>query len=236
MGRAKRRTREENEVTRFGLPFDDPTPDLSPTASRILEAAKLVLAREGFRGLTFETIAREAGENPALIRYHFGSKAGLLAALVDSVLYQEATELVEHLTPLRAGDERREALLRLHEGLPDEVEAYRNFFELIPHILRDDELRPHLRSLFDWYRKLDAWALKDAGEKEPPAHVAPMALLTVAIADGIALQKLADPELEVEPAFALWRRLVLGYVASGTGQVGPDGGQVEASAPEGGQD
>jgi TetR/AcrR family transcriptional regulator, regulator of biofilm formation and stress response len=208
-------------LTRYELPFADPTPDLSPTAAKILEAAKRVLARDGFRGLTFETIAREAGENPALIRYHFGSKAGLLAALVDSVLYQEATELIERLTPVPAGDRRREALLKLHEGLPEDTDAYRNFFELIPHMVRDDELRPHLSGLFDWYRKLDAWALKDAGEKEPAEHIAPMALLTVAIADGIALQKLADPDLDFEPAFALWRRLVLGYVESG-GESGAD--------------
>jgi AcrR family transcriptional regulator len=205
-------------LTRYELPFSDPTPDLSPTAARILEAARRVLAREGFRGLTFEAIAKEAGENPALIRYHFGSKAGLLAALVDSVLYQEATELIEQLTPVPAGDERREALLRLHEGLPRDTDAYRNFFELVPHIMRDDELRPHLRQLFEWYRKLDAWALKDAGDEEPGEHIAPMALLTVAIADGIALQKLADPDLDFEPAFALWRRLVLGYVEAGGGE------------------
>ncbi|HEY5169121.1 MAG TPA: TetR/AcrR family transcriptional regulator [Thermoleophilia bacterium] len=202
-------------LTRYELPFSDPTPDLAPTAARILDAAKRVLARDGFRGLTFETIAKEAGENPALIRYHFGSKAGLLTALVDSVMYQEAVELIEQLTAVPAGDERRKELLALHEGLPEDTDAYRNFFELIPHILRDDELEPHLRGLFEWYRKLDAWALKDAGDKEPAAHIAPMALLTVAIADGIALQKLADPDLDFEPAFGLWRRLVLGYVESG---------------------
>jgi AcrR family transcriptional regulator len=210
-------------LTRYELPFDDPTPDLSPTAARILEAAGRVLSRDGFRGLTFESIAKEAGENPALIRYHFGSKAGLLGALVDSVLYKEATELIEQLTPVPSGDERREALLSLHEGLPEDIDAYRNFFELVPHILRDDELQPHLRSLFEWYRNLDAWALKDAGEDEVPAHIAPMALLTVAIADGIALQKLADPELDFKPAFDLWRRLVLGYVESG-GEPGGSGG------------
>ena len=165
-------------LTRYELPFSDPTPDLAPTAARILDAAKRVLARDGFRGLTFETIAKEAAENPALIRYHFGSKAGLLAALVDSVLYQEAVELIEQLAAVPAGDERRKELLALHEGLPEDTDAYRNFFELIPHILRDDELQPHLRGLFEWYRKLDAWALKGAGDKEPrgahradgPAH------------------------------------------------------------------
>jgi AcrR family transcriptional regulator len=202
-------------MTRYELPISDPLPDLPPTAARILEAAGRVLFRDGFRALTFETIAREAGENPALIRYHFGNKAGLLTALVDSVLYQESVELIENLTTVPAGDQRREQLMRLHEGLPRDRDAYRMFFELIPHILRDDELRPHLRDLFEWYRRLDAWALKEPGDKEPPAHIEPMALLTVAIADGVALQMLADPDLDVGPAFDLWRRLVLGYVESG---------------------
>ncbi len=202
-------------MARYELPISDPTPDLSPTAARILAAAKRVLFRDGFKALTFETIAREAGENPALIRYHFGSKAGLLTALVDAVMYQESVELIEQLTAVPAGDERRARLLWLHQRLPEDRDAYRMFFELIPHILRDAELQPHLRDLFEWYRKLDAWALKDAGDREPAAHIAPMALLTVAIADGVALQKLADPELDVGPAFELWRRLVLGYVESG---------------------
>jgi AcrR family transcriptional regulator len=202
-------------MARYELPISDPTPDLSPTAARILAAAKRVLFRDGFKALTFETIAREAGENPALIRYHFGSKAGLLTALVDAVMYQESVELIEELTAVPAGDERRAQLLFLHERLPEDRDAYRMFFELIPHILRDEELQPHLRDLFEWYRRLDAWALKDADDREPAVHIAPMAMLTVAIADGIALQKLADPELDVGPAFDLWRRLVLGYVESG---------------------
>ena len=205
-------------MSSYELPISDPAPDLSPTAARILEAARRVLARDGFRALTFANIAAEAGENPALIRYHFGSKAGLLTALVDSVLYQESVDLIESLTTVPAGDERRAQLLRLHEELPKDRDAYRMFFELIPHILRDEELQPHLRDLFEWYRRLDGWALKDAGDTEPAAHIAPLALLTVAIADGVALQKLADPELDVGPAFDLWRRLVLGYVESGGDQ------------------
>jgi len=205
-------------MPRYELPISDPTPDLAPTAARILEAAKRVLARDGFRALTFETIAREAGENPALIRYHFGSKAGLLTALVDSVLYQESVELIETLTAVPAGRERRELLTRLHEALPEDRDAYRMFYEVIPHIVRDEKLQPHLRDLFEWYRRLDAWALKEPGDEEPAAHIEPMALLTVAIADGVALQRLADPDLDIGPAFDLWRRLVLGYVESGGGE------------------
>jgi AcrR family transcriptional regulator len=196
-------------MAKYELPIDDPTPDLSPTAVRILEAAKRVLVRDGFRALTFETIAREAGENPALIRYHFGSKAGLLTALVDSVLYQEAVELIEHLTAVPGGEERRETLLRIHQAMSGDRDSYQMFYDIIPHVLRDEELQPHLRQLFEWYRRLDTWALDESGERAPQAQSEPLAVLTVAMTDGLALQALADPGLDLAPAFDLWRRLVL---------------------------
>ena len=205
-------------MTRYELPISDPTPHLPPTAVRILGAAERVLAHDGFRALTFARIAQESGENQALIRYHFGSKAGLLTALVDHVLYLESVELIESLTAIPAGPDRQAKLMRLHEAYAQDRDSYRMFYEVVPHILRDEELQPHLRDLFDWYRKLDAWALDESGERPPASHIEPMALLTVAIADGVALQVLADPDLDIRPAFDLWRRLVLGYVESGGGQ------------------
>ena len=199
-------------MSSYELPISDPAPDLSPTAARILEAAKRVLARDGLRALTFEKIAAEAGENPALIRYHFGGKAGLVTALIDSVMYLESVELIEQLTSVPPGQERREALFRLHERYARDTAAYQMFYEIIPHILRDEELRPHLRDLFDWYRKLDAWALGAGQGGQPPARLEPLALLAVALADGVALQVQADPDLDIGPAFALWRTLVFAYL------------------------
>jgi AcrR family transcriptional regulator len=213
------------------LPIEDPTPDLSPTAVRILEAAKRVLRRDGFRALTFELIAREAGENPALIRYHFGSKAGLLTALVDSVLYQEAVELIEHLTAVPGGEERRETLLRIHEAMSLDRDSYQMFYDIIPHVLRDDELQPHLRQLFEWYRRLDTWALDESGAARPhQAQSEPLAVLTVAMTDGLALQALADPDLDLAPAFALWRRLVLDCVKTCGGAADVGAGSAEPGA------
>jgi len=202
-------------MARYELPISDPTPDLSPTAARILEAARRVLARDGFRGLTFEKIAAEAGENPALIRYHFGSKAGLITTLVDSVLFLESVELIEQLTSVPAGDARRKALFRLHERYARDSASYQMFYEIIPHIMRDEELRPHLRDLFDWYRKLDAWALGAQDGAQKPAQLEPLALLAVALADGVALQVQADPGLDIGPAFDLWRTLVFAYLDAG---------------------
>jgi AcrR family transcriptional regulator len=205
-------------VARYELPISDPAPDLSPTAARILEAARRVLAGDGFRALTFERIAAEAGENPALIRYHFGSKAGLITTLIDSVMYLESVELIEQLANVPPGEERRKALFRLHERYARDTSAYQMFYEIIPHIMRDENLRPHLRDLFDWYRKLDAWALGAREGVLPPSHLEPLALLTVALADGVALQVQADPDLDIGPAFAIWRTLVLGYLEAGAAE------------------
>ena len=202
-------------MARYELPISDPTPDLSPTAARILDAAKRVLYRDGFSALTFETIAREAGENPALIRYHFGSKAGLLTALVDAVMYQESVELIEQLTAVPAGDERRSRSCGSTSGIPEDRDAYRMFFELVPHILRDEELQPHLRDLFEWYRRLDAWALKGPGTRSPPRTSPRWPCSRWPSPTASRCRSMADPDLDVGPAFDLWRRLVLGYVESG---------------------
>ena len=158
-------------MAKYEIPIEDPAPRLAPTAARILEAAKRVLARDGFPALTFANIAAEAGENPALIRYHFGSKAGLITTLVDSVLYLESVELIEELASVPPGDERRRALFRLHQTYARDLDSYQMFYEIVPHILRDEELRPHLSALFDWYRKLDAWALGAQAGTDHPAQL-----------------------------------------------------------------
>ena len=213
-------------MVKYEIPIEDPAPRLAPTAARILEAAKRVLARDGFPALTFANIAAEAGENPALIRYHFGSKAGLITTLVDSVLYLESVELIEELASVPPGDERRRALFQLHQTYARDLDSYHMFYELIPHILRDEELRPHLSALFDWYRKLDAWALGAQAGTDHPAQLEPLALLTVAIADGVALQVQADPELDIGPAFEIWRQLIMSYLDGA-------GGASSASTPGG---
>ena len=194
------------------IPINDPTPDLAPTAKRILDAAQRVLSRDGFRALTFEAIAKEAGENPALIRYHFGSKAGLIAMLVDAVLYREAVELIETLAGKPPGAERRAALFHLHRRMAEDLSGYHEFYELIPNILRDPELQPKLRDLMTWYRALDAWALAAHSADAEARDLQPLSLLTVAMLDGVALQVEADSELDVGPAYELWERLVLRYL------------------------
>lgn len=201
------------------FPISDPTPDLSPTAKRILEAGVRVLDRDGFDGLTFERIAKESGENGALIRYHFGSKAGLIRTIVDAVLYSQATGLLRLLSPLRPGDERREAFSRKRHEVAEDPTAFRQLFDLVPNLLRNPELQPKLRELMQWYRSLDSWAIcPEDGIPLDDCDLEPLAALSVAMVDGIALQLQADPEFDAGPAFDLWERFVDQYLKEKQGR------------------
>lgn len=54
------------------------------TREKILRAGEKLFAADGFDRVTLRQIAREADQrNVAAVQYHFGSKAGLLSAIVD---------------------------------------------------------------------------------------------------------------------------------------------------------
>lgn len=67
---------------RAGRPADR-TPDA--TRARILDAAAVVFAREGFDGASTRAIAAEAGVNIATMAWHFGDKQGLYDAVLDRI-------------------------------------------------------------------------------------------------------------------------------------------------------
>jgi AcrR family transcriptional regulator len=55
----------------------------SETGTAILEAAKAVLHRNGYSGLSMRDVAADAGVPLSQIHYHFGSKQGLVLALFE---------------------------------------------------------------------------------------------------------------------------------------------------------
>jgi TetR/AcrR family transcriptional regulator len=63
-------------------PSTDPAP-LSQSANALLNAASALMIERDSVNITFADIAQKSGLNSALIRYHFGSKAGLFRALLS---------------------------------------------------------------------------------------------------------------------------------------------------------
>lgn len=61
-------------------------PGGSDARDRLLAAASSQFLSRGYAGATIRSVAAEAGVNPALINYHFGSKEALFTAVLDLVV------------------------------------------------------------------------------------------------------------------------------------------------------
>lgn len=71
----------------MGLPIEDGAALLaesaSDTKSRLLRVAERLFAEHGFGGVSVRQLTAAARVNLAAVNYHFGSKAGLLAAIFE---------------------------------------------------------------------------------------------------------------------------------------------------------
>jgi AcrR family transcriptional regulator len=187
---------------------------LNPTALRILNAAKHLLANKGFSALTFEGIAAEAGVNKAATRYHFGSKAGLLEALVDEIVLDECASLAHDMSTDASLDERLDSFFSSVRRIAVDPGTFDGFFDVLPHALRDKALRKRLVYLYEvWYQWNLEWLDVVSLEDERREALEGLGRLAAACIDGIAIQssihgRTYDPESTLR-AFRLCLESVL---------------------------
>ena len=190
-------------------PADGPGGDLPPTARRLVAAARRVLVRDGFNAITVEAVAAEAGAYRDSVRYYFGSKSGLIAAVVDAISTDQSSEGSRDVVELPAGPERVHALVGADRRLAADSAAFQDFFRMLPHVLQDDDLRSRVASLYGWYREQYLHAFGPAATEEARLELQNYASLMVAVIDGLAIQKALDPDgLDLDAVFDLWERLL----------------------------
>jgi AcrR family transcriptional regulator len=192
--------------------------ELSPTARRLVAAARRLLARGGFEALTVEAVAAEAGAYRDAVRYHFGSKAAFVATVVDALAHDQSLEGATKTRDLPAGGDRVRALVDADRRLAEDLRSFRDFFTILPHALRDDELRERVARLYDWYRQLYVDAL-DSDEPSRRATLEAYAHLMAAMTDGLAVQKLLDPvRVDLEALYRLWAAMLERSLADAAGE------------------
>jgi TetR/AcrR family acrAB operon transcriptional repressor len=201
--------------TDLEFPTEDIILNLPPTAARLCLAARELLKEKGFHALTLEAITDKAGENKASVKYYFGNKDGLLAAVVDALTPREAiAEMVASTDSLPPGVERLHSHVEGLRALTDDIDSFRAFFDIFPHVLQHPRLRSRVADLYAWHRQLNVrmfGAEVPAGEQRRLASVA--ALVTAAI-DGFALQALLDPDgFDLDGALSALEDLLAVYLS-----------------------
>ncbi|NUS83332.1 MAG: helix-turn-helix transcriptional regulator, partial [Streptomyces sp.] len=82
-------------------------PQPAPTRDRLLDAAERLFGEHGFAATSLRTVTVAAEANVAAVNYHFGSKEGLLRAVVERAMAAVNGERLRLLEELRAAGDRQ---------------------------------------------------------------------------------------------------------------------------------
>lgn len=187
--------------------------DQPPTARRLLAAAQDILAERGYAELTITAISRVSGVNRALVSYYFGGKAGLLAALVETLFLNPDVGFVEEIRSSRVGEDRADAFLDWQRRVSQNDRTNRMLYELLPHALRGPEVRARFAEEYRVYRAVDGDCLAAAPRELSEAELDALAAVSIAVVEGLGIQRALDPDgFDHERAWRMWRDVIGAYL------------------------
>jgi AcrR family transcriptional regulator len=187
--------------------IDSPRELPGEKASLIVEAMRSSVAARGIAGSTFDHVAREAGVSRGLLHYYFGSKERLLVEVVRRESDVTLQRLERGVTGAQSVDEVLAALVQsFEEFIGEGPSGVVTFYEILTLAQRNQEIaaelaelgrqiRGHLRNLLQ--AKADAGVLSLDADPEAAAG------LLLALADGLTVRMLSEPELDIAPLMEL---------------------------------
>jgi AcrR family transcriptional regulator len=168
------------------------------TRERLLDAARSVFARGGFHGASVEEIASEAGFSTGALYSNFDGKEDLFLVLMEREIDEHAREISAAVSARASIAERATGGARQWMTMFErEPQLLLLFMEFWAYGVRDAQVRPKVAARFAQMRELLTKLIADGVrefelELELPAEH--LAVVIDALADGIARQKLADPD------------------------------------------
>jgi AcrR family transcriptional regulator len=186
-----------------------------PTArARIIAAASKVLAEKGYEAATVKEIAREAQAAPGLVHYYFGGKDELLVEALQAAgqrFHSRMEEFAQHAPT----DELLDAFLQqVYERVDQEPEVYRLRYESFSLGLHNATIAPRVRERLaqrrDEIGSMMAKILQSVGGSERVQKTDPttLAALLLSLYDGLALQKIMDPDFDLDSAYQLLAQML----------------------------
>jgi AcrR family transcriptional regulator len=168
------------------------------TRGRLLDAAASVFAKRGYRGASVEEISAEAGYTIGALYSNFSGKDEVLLALLEQQVARIAERIVAAaLEAEDPADKLRAGAREWMAFLDEEPELYALMVEFWTMWVRDEEQRPPHAKRFAAVRAYIGRLIQEKADEMgfamrlPPEHIG---AVVMALADGLALQHLANPE------------------------------------------
>ncbi len=158
------------------------------TRRELLEAAERRFYRDGYHGTSLEAVADEAGYTKGAVYSAFQSKADLFLALLDTIIDRRLQEVATLFDQHPVGESRLAALA----GRPVEERNRRWLLVAIEFCLHAAPEPQLLEQFAARYRRLRA-GLAELASERTPLGAEPWAVVTLALANGLVLERLIDP-------------------------------------------
>jgi AcrR family transcriptional regulator len=169
------------------------------TRARLLDAARRVFARRGYHAASLEEIAREAGATTGAIYSNFAGKEELFLVLFEDHVASQIRKYREIFARAANVEERSRGgaddwMAYLHEH-PD---SFPLMIEFWSYAVRDPKLRPRYAARLAAFRETFAEMIEegaqDLGIELPSGFAEHMGTVINALGNGLALEKVADPD------------------------------------------
>lgn len=183
------------------------SPDSAPTPREdLLARAVAWFAEHGVGDTSLRTLATGIGTSHRMLNYHFGSRVGLLGAVVEAVEQSEHAALLELGA---SGLDPDEAALVFWARVADRADIFAPlFFELSTHAMRGE---PHAAGLRSWLRGGWTEAIYAAylGLGVPEDRARTLALQSLAMARGLLFEVAVTGDRQgADAAMASWTAMV----------------------------
>ncbi len=183
-----------------------PRPLASDKAKRIVEAMRASVAARGAAGSTFDHVAREAGVSRGLLHYYFGTKERLLVEVVRRDCDIRMSVLASALADASTAEDFIDVLVRNLEAVIEHDPAVLVLlYELFTLSRRNEEIAVELAELCRQMREQVATSMQakqEAGVLRLNAEPEAVGGVLFALADGLALRFLIEPERDPKPTLA----------------------------------
>ena len=167
---------------------------------QLLAAAKRLLEERGYARITARDLVAASDTNLASIGYHFGSKAALLNAAIESTFEDWAEQLASLVmadpaaTPIQRG---MATWITVLESLPARRPMLQSYVDALAQAQREPALQAQLAAHYRRARarvaQLVAQSLADGTQPDDPRCQA-IAAFVIAVCDGLSVQWLLDPD------------------------------------------
>jgi AcrR family transcriptional regulator len=169
------------------------------TRRRLLDGAQTVFARRGFHRASVDEIAREAGATTGALYANFAGKEDLFLALLDETLADDVRAYSEAsgagTTP---AEQARAGADRWMQVLSERPEYFPLFMEFWAYAIREPRVRERFAERLAAMRlatgRIVSAGARAQGIELSDEHTEVLGTFVNALGNGLALERLADPQ------------------------------------------